>query len=326
MEYRKLGRTGLKVSALCMGTMQFGWTADESTALDVLDASWAAGVNFIDTADVYSRWVEGNPGGVAESIVGKWIKSRSVPRDQVVLATKVRGRMGEGPNDEGLSRVHILKSARDSLRRMGTDYIDLYQLHFPDDETSIDETLEALTDLVRMGEVRYIGCSNFPAWRIVEALWTSDRRHLAGFVSAQPHYNLIHRAEFESEAEAVCSRFDLAVLPYSPLAGGFLSGKYRRGEAPAAGTRGAMSQQIKEHLGNERAWAILDQLQSLAEARGASPSQLAIAWLLARPSVTSPIIGPRSIGQLEDNLGSVSLRLSAEELLALDKRNGTHTR
>lgn len=317
MEYRRLGRTGVKVSELCLGTMQFGWTADETAAFQVLDAARGAGVNFLDTANVYSRWLDGHQGGEAETIVGRWLKSRSVPRDQIVLASKVRGQMGDGPNDEGLSRVHIFHAVHESLRRLGTDYLDLYQLHFPDDAIPIEETLEALTDLVRKGVVRYIGSSNFPAWRIVEALWSSDRRHLAGFVSEQPHYNLIHRSEFEAEVEAVCQRYGLAVLPYSPLAGGFLTGKYTRGEAPPAGTRGASSPRIRGHLENERAWETLDRLRYLAKARGKSPSQLSIAWLLARPSVTSPIIGPRSVEQLEDNLGAVGLQLSTEELETL---------
>lgn len=319
MEYRRLGKSGFKVSELCMGTMQFGWTADEPTAFRILDASRAAGINFIDTADVYSRWVEGNPGGVAETIVGKWLKNSSVPRDQVVLATKVRGRMGDGPNDEGLSRVHILNAAHDSLRRLGTDYIDLYQLHFPDDETPIQETLEALTDLVRRGDVRYIGCSNFPAWRIVEALWISERCNLAAFASSQPHYNLIHRSEFEAEAQDVCSRYGLAVLPYSPLAGGFLTGKYRRGQDAPAGTRGVSGAQVREHLQDEHAWRVLDEVRRIAEARGKTPSQVALAWLVANPVVTCPIIGPRSMEQLEDNLGGAGWSLSQEELQTLHR-------
>ncbi|HSR47799.1 MAG TPA: aldo/keto reductase [Anaerolineales bacterium] len=325
MEYRRLGKSGFKVSELCMGTMQFGWTADEPTAFRILDASRAAGINFIDTADVYSRWVEGNPGGVAETIVGKWLQASSVPRDQIVLATKVRGRMGEGPNDEGLSRGHILNAAHESLRRLGTDYIDLYQLHFPDDETPIEETLEALTDLVRRGDVRYIGCSNFPAWRTVEALWAADRRNLASFASTQPHYNLVHRAEFESEVQDVCSRYGLAVLPYSPLAGGFLTGKYRRGQEAPAGTRGVSSPRVREHLQSERAWHVLDEVRAIAVAKGKSPSQVALAWLLANPLVTSPIIGPRSMDQLEDNLGGVGWSFSDDELQSLQRAGQPET-
>src|SRR5574338_420317 len=185
MEYRNLGRTGLKVSELCMGTMQFGWTATEEQAHAILTAAFEAGLNFIDTADVYSRWVEGNPGGVAESIIGSWMQRSGIPRDQLVIATKVRGRMGPGPNDEGLSRAHILNAVEGSLRRLGTDYIDLYQTHAFDPAVPIDETLAALDDLVRQGKVRYIGCSNYPAWRLVRALWVSDVENLSRYDSLQ---------------------------------------------------------------------------------------------------------------------------------------------
>src|SRR4030042_6234676 len=189
MEYKSLGRTGLKVSELCLGTMQFGWTADEPSSLKVLEAAFDAGITFIDTADVYSRWVEGNPGGVAESIIGKWIKQSNISRDQLVLATKVRGKMGPGPNDEGLSRAHIVRAVDVSLHRLGVNYIDLYQTHSYDDKTPIEETLSALDNLVHQGKVRYVGCSNYPAWRLTEAIWTSRLNHLARFASLQPHYN-----------------------------------------------------------------------------------------------------------------------------------------
>lgn len=319
MEYRKLGRSGLRVSELCMGTMQFGWTADEPTAHRILDKAFAAGLNFIDTADVYSRWVEGNPGGVAEQIVGNWLAGGSVRREDVVLATKVRGRMGEGPNDEGLTRQHILASVQASLRRLHTDYIDLYQLHYPDEEVPIDETLSALTDLVRRGDVRYIGCSNFPAWRVVEGLWASDRKNLAAFAGAQPHYNIVHRREFEEELEGVCRRYEIGVLPYSPLAGGFLTGKYSRGAPPPDDTRGASSDRVRAYLDRPEAWRALEELQRIGQGRGKSPSQIALAWLLAKPAVTSPIIGPRSLEQLDDNLGALGFRLEAEEIDALDR-------
>lgn len=319
MEYRKLGRSGLRVSELCLGTMQFGWTADEPTAHRILDKAFAAGLNFIDTANVYSRWVEGNPGGVAEQIVGNWLAGGSVRREDVVLATKVRGRMGEGPNDEGLTRQHILASVQASLRRLRTDYIDLYQLHYPDEEVPIEETLSALTDLVRRGDVRYIGCSNFPAWRVVEGLWASDRKNLAAFASAQPHYNIAHRREFEEALEAVCRRYEIGVLPYSPLAGGFLTGKYSRGAPPPDDTRGASSGRVRAYLDRAEAWRALEELQRIGQGKGKSPSQIALAWLLAKPAVTSPIIGPRSLEQLDDNLGALGFRLEAEEIDALDR-------
>ena len=315
MEYRKLGRTGLKVSELCMGTMQFGWTADEALSHQILDASYAAGINFIDTADVYSRWAEGNPGGVAETIIGKWIKKSAIPRDQLVIATKVRGQMGKGPNDQGLSRAHIMGAVEASLRRMDIDYIDLYQTHFYDVDTPIEETLSALDDLVRQGKVRYIGCSNYPAWRLTEAIWTSEYYRLARFDSLQPHYNLIDRPEFERELAEVCKAYGIGVIPYSPLAGGFLTGKYRKGVEPE-------SARVRRALNyfNDRNWTLLDLLENMGRDKGNhSISQVALAWLLTDPVITSPIIGPRSLEQLQDNLGAVGLRLTLEEKEQLDE-------
>lgn len=306
MEYRNLGRTGLKVSPLCLGTMQFGWTADEETSHQVLSASWEAGINFIDTADVYSRWVPGNPGGVSETIIGKWIKDANIPRHQLVLATKVRGRMGSGPNDEGLSRFHILQAVEASLKRLQVDYIDLYQTHSFDPVTPIDETLRALDDLVTQGKVRYIGCSNYPAWRLMQALWTSSKLSLAWFDCLQPHYNLLRRMEFERELQDVCSTYGIGVIPYSPLAGGFLTGKYRR-EHTEAGSQRNVSRYF-----NERGWAVLEAVELAGAELGKSVSQVALAWLLANPVVTSPIIGARDLAQLQDNLGAVGWTLDEE--------------
>jgi len=227
MKYKKFGNTGLEVSVICLGTMQFGWSTDEKTSFKILDKFFEEGGNFIDTADVYSRWVEGNPGGVSERIIGKWMKSRNV-REGIVLATKVRGRMWEGPNGEGLSRKHIMKAVEDSLRRLQTDYIDLYQVHWPDWDTPLEETLRALDDLVRDGKVRYIGASNYPAWYLTKALWISDKYGLHRFESIQPQYSLVYREEFEKELMPLAEDQKLAVIPYSPLAGGFLTGKYKR--------------------------------------------------------------------------------------------------
>ncbi len=313
MEYRNLGRTGLKVPELCLGTMQFGWTADEPTSFAVLDAAREAGLNFIDTADVYSRWVPGNPGGVSETIIGKWMKQGGVPRHSLVIATKVKGVMGDGPNDRGLSRAHILHAVEESLRRLQTDYIDLYQTHSYDAETPIEETLAALDDLVRAGKVRYIGCSNYPAWRLMQALWASDRLGLARFDSLQPHYNLVHRPEFEAELADVCRTYGLGVIPYSPLAGGFLTGKYRRGAEQVESARaGGASRYF-----NDTNWALLERIDALAARRVRSVSQIALAWMLSQPVITSPIIGPRSVEQLQDNLGAAGLRLSEEEVKEL---------
>lgn len=313
VDYRSLGRTGLKVSELCLGTMQFGWTADEAGSGQVLTKAFESGINFIDTADVYSRWVEGNPGGVAESIIGRWLRQTGIDRTQVVIATKVRGRMGEGPNAEGLSRVHILHAVEESLRRLQTDYIDLYQVHAPDPLTPIDETLSALDSLVKRGLIRYVGCSNFEAWRLMQALWVADKNGLTPFVSLQPHYNLIHRQEYERELEQVCTTYGLGVIPYSPLAGGFLTGKYLRGEAPPAGSRGSTSTRIQGLMHDDRPWQVLDALSKVGRAQGKSASQVALAWLVARPGVTSPIIGPKNLDQLQDNLGAVGFALGEGE-------------
>jgi aryl-alcohol dehydrogenase-like predicted oxidoreductase len=317
MDYRNLGSTGLKVSALCLGTMQFGWTSDNAESHAILTASYEAGVNFIDTADIYSRWVEGNPGGVSETIIGEWLKKEKIPRDRLVIATKVRGAMGDGPNDQGLSRAHIFAAVEASLRRLGTDYIDLYQAHWYDDKTPIEETLSAFNDLVRQGKVRYLGCSNYPAWRLMEALWASDTHGLARYDSIQPHYNLVHRPEFERDLAGVCQAYGLGVIPYSPLAGGFLSGKYRR-DAPLPDSARARGVQHKHY--SEENWGLLDKMDALGQAAGAfTVSQLALAWLLADPIITSPIIGPRTLVQLEDNLGALKINLSADEKQALDK-------
>jgi 1-deoxyxylulose-5-phosphate synthase len=315
MEYRNLGRTGLKVSELCMGTMQFGWTVDEAGSYPVLKKAFESGINFFDTADVYSRWAPGNPGGVAETIIGKWLKQNDVPRDQIILATKVRGQMGTGPNDQGLSRKHILDAVEGSLRRLQTDYIDLYQTHFYD-EVPIEETLGTLTDLVHQGKVRYIGCSNYPAWRLMQALWASDAHALARYDSLQPHYSLVHREEFERELADVCRTYGVGVIPYSPLAGGFLTGKYRQGQPDPESARAGRA---KGYF-SERNFALIEKMDALGKQKGSkSVSQIALAWMLSNPLITSPIIGPRSPEQLEDNLGAAGLRLTQDEINLLNE-------
>jgi 1-deoxyxylulose-5-phosphate synthase len=316
MEYRRLGKTGLKVSELCLGTMTFGWTTDEKNSYDVLNASSDAGINFIDTADVYSRWHPGNPGGVAETYIGNWLRGK--PRDQVIVATKVRGSMGDGPNDEGLSRHHLFSAVEASLRRLRTDYIDLYQLHFPDDDTPIEQTLRALDDLVHQGKVRYIGTSNFPAWRIAKALWTSEKYNLVRFDCSQPHYNLVWRAEFERELRDLCRTEGLGVIPYSPLQGGFLTGKYRRDAESPRGARGTGNDRMTRFLSEDRHMALLDAMDQIARARGKTMPQIAIAWLLADPLITSPIVGANTATQLIELLGAVSFRLSIDEKKKLD--------
>ena len=310
---RPLGRTGLDVSALALGTMQFGWTADKATSFAVLDRFLEAGGNLIDTADVYSRWAEGNPGGVSETIIGRWMADRGA-RDGVVLATKVRGRMWDGPDGEGLSRAHIVRACEDSLRRLRTDHVDLYQTHAWDEGTPLDETLAALDDLVRSGKVRFIGASNIPAWHLVEALWRSDVGHWARYDTLQPNFSLIHRKEHEADLAAVCARFEIAVLPYSPLAGGFLTGKYR---PDAALPTGARSARLRDRYLNDRGIAVLDALDAVAAAHGTTCAQVALAWLLAQPNVAAPIIGANTVAQLDELLPGVGLTLGADELAGL---------
>jgi aryl-alcohol dehydrogenase-like predicted oxidoreductase len=314
MEYKNLGKTGLKVSPLCLGTMQFGWSADEQLSHKILSAAYEAGINFIDTADIYSRWVAGNPGGVSEQIIGRWVKSSGIPREKLVIATKVRGKMGDGPNDEGLSRIHLLQAVEDSLNRLQIDYIDLYQTHWPDQATPIEETLRALDDLVRSGKVRYVGASNYAAWELMEALWTSDKHGLVRYDSLQPHYNLIEREEFERELRAVCARFGLGVIPYSPLAGGFLTGKYRQGQPLPESVRA----KGLAHACTDRNFKLIDALDGIAEVHGATISQIALAWMLMDPVITSPIIGPNKLEQLADNLAALSVKLTAEEKKSLE--------
>ena len=314
MDYKNLGKTGLKVSQLCLGTMQFGWSADEPLAHKILSAAYEAGINFIDTADIYSRWVPGNPGGVSEQIIGRWMKSSGIPRERLVIATKLRGKMGDGPNDEGLSRVHIVQAVEASLKRLQTDYIDLYQTHWTDQDTPIEETLRALDDLVRAGKVRYAGASNYTAWELMEALWASDKYGLVRYDSLQPHYNLIERDEFERELRAVCAKFGLAVIPYSPLAGGFLTGKYRKGQPMPDSVRA----RGLAHACTDRNFKLIEEMDEIAKVHGATVSQIALAWMLKDPVITSPIIGPNKMEQLTDNLAALSVSLTAEEKKSLD--------
>ncbi|MCP4428597.1 MAG: aldo/keto reductase [Chloroflexi bacterium] len=315
MEYRRLGRTGLKVSTICLGTMQFGWTADQPTSHAIMNRAMALGCNFFDTADIYSRWVDGNDGGVSETIIGNWLADGAARRQDIVLATKVRGPMGDGPNDQGLSRQHIMDAVEASLDRLQTDYIDLYQVHFPDDETPLDETMTALNDLARAGMVRYIGCSNYPAWLLTKSLWISDVKNLARFDSLQPHYSLVHRAEFERELQPLCLDQGLGVIPYSPLAGGFLTGKYRR-DNPMPDTPRADG--VRRRYMNEQGFGAVDKLEEIGKEHDATIAQTAIAWVLANTAVSSAIIGANTIEQLEDTIKGAEVKLSDEEKKALD--------
>lgn len=315
MEYRALGRTGLQVSEICLGTMQFKWTTDEKTSVQVLDAFVEAGGNFIDTANVYTNWAEGGKGGEAETIIGQWMKERG-NRQDVILATKVRGRMWEGPGGEGLSRRHVLRAVEDSLRRLQTDSIDLYQAHWADVSTPIEETLRTFDDLVRQGKVRYIGCSNYTSsWRLMEALAASEKYGLASYVSYQPCWNLIERATFEKWTLPLCRKYGLGLIPYSPLAGGFLTGKYRK-DKPLPESKRAES--LKRYA-TERNWALLDKLEAIGKRHGKTISQVALGWLLSFPETSAPIIGANSPKQLGESLGAVGFKLSPEEMAEVDE-------
>jgi aryl-alcohol dehydrogenase-like predicted oxidoreductase len=314
MEYRRLGQTGLRVSEICLGTMQFRWIIDDATSRAVLDAFAEAGGNFIDTADVYTRWASGLRGGEAETVIGEWLK-RKGNRADMVLATKVRGRMWEGPNGEGLSRAHILRAVDDSLRRLQTDYIDLYQTHSPDNDTPIDETIRALEDLVRQGKVRYVGCSNYNGWQLMEAVLKARQAGLSEYISIQPHWSLVERENFEKHTWPVVKKFGLGIIPYSPLGKGFLTGKYRRGQPLPDSKRSAGVQPLL----TDRNFDLLDKLEELGRAHGKTIGQIALGWMLGKDGVTAPIVGANSPEQVAENLGAAGLRLSADEIRALDE-------
>jgi aryl-alcohol dehydrogenase-like predicted oxidoreductase len=315
MQTIRLGRTGLHVSRLCLGTMTFGWSADETTSHAILDAAFDAGITFFDTADIYSRWIDGNQGGESESIIGRWLQTRS--RREVLIATKVRGPMWMGPNGAGLSRHHILHAVEDSLRRLNTDYIDLYQTHWPDDDTRMDETLRALDDLVRSGKVRYVGASNHQAWQLMKSLWISDVNDLVRYETLQPNYSLLKRDEYERELQHVCQDQAIGVIPYSPLAGGFLTGKYSRDQRDVDTTR-AQSGTIQRLSEDDRAYDVLDRVQAIADGYGVPPAHVALAWMLSKDTIHAPIIGARTVEQLTTVIGAVDLTLTESEINDLD--------
>ncbi|MBW7884062.1 MAG: aldo/keto reductase [Caldilineaceae bacterium] len=315
MEYRSLGRTGVPVSPLCLGCMNFGSPTPEGESLAIIDAALDRGINFLDTANVYNR-------GRSEEIVGKAL-SRNGKRQRVVLATKVHGRMADDdPLAAGNNRRHIIEQCEASLRRLQTDYIDLYQIHRPQASVPIDETLRALDDLVRAGKVRYLGTSTFPAWQVLESLWVSKELGLNRFVTEQPPYHLLDRS-IERELIPLAQTYGLAILPWSPLARGFLTGKYQRGEEIPGDSRvardmqGPFGERTKQHF-SDLAFGVLDELQALANEKGATASQVALAWCIHQPGVTSPIIGPRTMDHLEDNLGALNVAITDADRARLD--------
>ncbi|GAA4605561.1 aldo/keto reductase [Actinoallomurus liliacearum] len=316
MEHRPLGPTGTLVSTLCLGAMTFGKESDEKTSHALLDRFVERGGNFIDTADVYSQ-------GRSEEIIGRWFAARPGVRDRVVLATKGRFPMGDGPNDLGLSRTYLTRALDASLRRLGVEAIDLYQAHAWDPLTPIEETLRFYDDAVRAGKIRYVGVSNFVGWQLQKAATLAEVRGLTPIATLQPQYNLISR-DIEFELVDVCRNEGVGILPWSPLAGGWLTGKYRRDEVPTGATRlGEDPERGMEAYAprnaQERTWRIVDTVRQVAEARGVSMAQVALAWVADRPMVTSVILGARTLEQLDDNLGAAGLHLSESETALLDE-------
>lgn len=312
MEYRSLGRTGVKVSPICLGCMMFGQRTSPDESYRIIDRALEGGINFIDTANVYAH-------GRSEEATGEALK-RNGKRQRVVLATKVHGPMTEDdPNSGGNSRRHIVEQCEESLRRLQTDYIDLYQIHRPQPDIPIDETLRGLDDLIRSGKVRYIGTSTFAAWQLVESLWASKEYGLNRFDCEQPPYNLLDR-RVERELLPMARTFGIGIIPWSPLAGGLLTGKYRRNETPPADSRFAdvATNSMRQQRMNEQLFDVLDALTPLAESKRVSVSQLAIGWCMQQPGVTSAIIGPRTMEQLEDNLGALDVAFTSEELQRID--------
>jgi len=309
MEYRSLGRTGVLVSPLCLGAMNFGGPTNEADSFDILNKAMDAGINFIDTADVYN-------GGESERIVGKFLKE-SGKREQVVLATKVFSRVGDGPNRAGSSRYHIIKACEDSIRRLQTDHIDLYQQHRPSSTIPQDESLRAYDDLISAGKVLYIGSSTFPAWMIMEALSISDRFHLARFISEQPPYNLLDR-RVENELIPFCLKYGLAVLPWSPLAGGILAGRYSATDKYPDGSRAARTGKMFTDRISAKAKEVTQEVIKLAKERGMTSSQFSLLWLKDQPGITAPIVGPRTVEHLTDHLTILEKKFDEEDRKLVD--------
>ena len=316
MKIKRLGRTGLKVTEVCLGTMTFGHQCDEPTSFAIMDEAAARGISFIDTADVYPVPLSYETVGRTEEIVGRWLRGR---RDDFILGTKCRHPMSERPNDGGSSRKHILSAIEASLRRLQTDYVDLYQVHAPDPDTPIDETLRALDAIVQSGKARYVGCSNFKAWELAKALWTSDKLGFARFDSVQPRYNLLSR-EIEAELLPLCRDQGVGVIAYNPLAGGLLTGKHHRDRPPAENTRFAVAGKVyRARYWNDANFAAVESLQAFFAWRGKALTHAAIAWILRQPGLTSAIVGATNAAQLSDSLKGVETELDDEERQQLNE-------
>jgi aryl-alcohol dehydrogenase-like predicted oxidoreductase len=323
MEHVRLGRTGLQVSRLCLGTMTFGFQCDEETSRQIMDASAEAGITFIDTADVYPLGGGLERVGRTEEIVGRWLNGR---RDDYVVATKCVGATGPKPWQRGASRKHVLDAIDASLRRLGTDYVDLYQLHSPDPQTPIDETLEALDLVVRSGKARYVGCSNWLAYRVARALGRSEVRNLVRFDSVQPRYNLLFR-QIERDLLPLCAEEGIGVIPYNPIAGGLLTGKHDRSGQPEEGTRftlGTAGNMYKDRYWHEGQFETVEEIRAVAKEAGLSMTTMAVAWVLANPAVTSPIIGASRPSQLVDTIAAADVQLDVDLKERLDNLTGEY--
>jgi aryl-alcohol dehydrogenase-like predicted oxidoreductase len=310
---RKLGRTDLDVSVLCFGGNVFGWTTDAAQSAVVLDAFVEAGGNFVDSADVYSRWVPGNSGGESEVILGQWMKDRGNRKD-IIVATKLGSPMGEGK--QGLSRAYMVQAVEDSLKRLQTDYIDLYQAHRDDQETPLEEIMAAFDDLVKQGKVRWIGASNFSSERLAEANKVAQKGGWSRYESIQPPYHLLQRSDFEAKLEPLCQKDEIGVITYSSLASGFLTGKYQQGqELPSSGRASGVQQKFF----NEKGWAVLEAVESVAKRLGATPAQVALAWIARRPGMTGPIASATTKEQLDEIVGGIALKLDDEAVATLEQ-------
>jgi 1-deoxyxylulose-5-phosphate synthase len=320
MKIKRMGCTGLRVSEICVGTMTFGYQVDEPTAFAILDTAWQGGVNFIDTADIYPIPPDPKYAGATETIIGNWFQAHPGRRHETVLASKCFFKMTDAPNDGGLSRRHIMDAVEASLRRLQTDFLDLYQVHSFDANTPLDETLRALDDLVHSGKVRYVGCSNYRAYQVAKALWTSDRLGIARYDCVQPRYNLLYR-EIESELLPLCQDEGVGVISYNPLAGGFLTGKHKREAGPESGTRfalGASGELYRRRYWQDAQFDAVDRFKDFFEKRGKPLPQVAVAWVLAQPAITSAIVGATKPEQMAASLPAADIQLDAEEMAFLN--------
>lgn len=315
MDYKKLGNTGIKISEIVLGTMQFGWRANEKESFEIMDKAVELGINTLDTADIYSKWTEESYAGKSEEIIGRWMNERGNRKD-LVLATKLYGEMSENINDRGLSRKHIHQALKGSLTRLQTEWVDIYFTHTFDEETPIEETLRTFTSLIEQGKIHYIGASNTPAWRIMRALWVSDKNGLERYEVLEPVYNIARRHTYEQEIEPIVNEFTLGVTSYSPIGAGFLTGKYSHQDQESDSPR---FESVKRRYFKERNFETVKIMKKIAEEKEITMPQLAIAWVLHQESITAPIIGANSVKQLEENVKAIDVKLTEEDLKRLNE-------